>query len=74
MARLATLVVWLNATRFLLWNGGIHPSGEWMLWSGSLVSFDSGVHAALTGDDKGLHWCACWLDQQQPWGDYEAWG
>jgi len=30
MSRLATFVVWLNFTRFLLWNVGSSEPGEWM--------------------------------------------
>jgi hypothetical protein len=74
MIRLATLIVWLNATQCLLWDVGVHPSGDWMFWGGTLVSFDFGTHCAMTWDDEGVHWCACWVDRQQPWDEYEAWG
>jgi hypothetical protein len=73
MIRLATIIVWLNMTRFLLWNVGSPAEREWMLKAGSLVSFDSGVHGALTRDDEGLRWCACWVDRQQSWDEYEVW-
>jgi len=37
MNRLATIVVWLNMTRFLLRNVGSPCEGKWMLWAGDYV-------------------------------------
>jgi hypothetical protein len=54
MIRLATIVVWLNMTRFLLWNVGSPAPGEWLVWCGDWIKLDGRYQVAALLDDEGL--------------------
>jgi hypothetical protein len=56
------------------WNICSPETGEWMVWAGTLVSFESGTRVALTWDKEASHWCPCWVDRQLPCDEYETWG
>jgi hypothetical protein len=54
MIRLATIVVWLNMTRFLLWNVGSPADGEWMLWAGDWLKCGGHFHVAASWERGGF--------------------
>jgi hypothetical protein len=54
MTRLATIVVWLNMTKSLLWNVGTPEPGEWILWAGDWVKCAGRYHIAARWDREGF--------------------
>ena len=54
MIRLATIVVWLNMTRSLLWNVGSPAAGEWMVWAGDWLKCGGRFHVAASWDHEGF--------------------
>lgn len=70
MIRFLALAVALHP---FAWHAGLHPSGSFMVWAGTLVRFDCGPHVALEWDSEGLSWTAAWVDRQDEADEFEAW-
>ena len=70
MIRFLILAAFLHP---FVWNAGLHPSGSFIVWAGTLVRFDCGPHVAIEWDADGLPWTAAWVDQQDDADDFEAW-
>jgi hypothetical protein len=48
MFRLATIIVWLNFSRSLLWNAGTTAEGEWLVWAGDWLKCGGRFHVAAS--------------------------
>jgi hypothetical protein len=70
LIRFLALLVFLHPS---VWNFGLHRSGSFMAWAGTLVRFDCGPHVAIEWDEDGLSWTVAWVDRQDYADDFEAW-